>query len=203
MSKAKLMAVVLAAGASTRLGQSKQLIKYRGETLLNRALRTGQWLTQRPALAILGHDAENISNTLPKSASYHLCSSWEQGQAHSIASAFEVLDEDVDSVLIMTVDQWAITRMEWLSMLGIWQQESHEPIAAAYADTLGIPAIFPRSYFERLSTLSGDVGAKSLLMNQAETIMVYMPNAAKDLDTPDDLAELEALNAADDDDQVL
>ena len=63
MSNPKLMAVVLAAGASTRLGQSKQLLKYRGETLLNRALRIGQWLTQKPALAILGHDADRICKT--------------------------------------------------------------------------------------------------------------------------------------------
>lgn len=197
MSTPKLVAAVLAAGSSQRLGQPKQLIRYRGETLLNRALRLGSWLSQQPPVVVLGYEVDQIRRGLPSSARVVVHDAWQQGQGSSIAALVSCLPADVDAVLIMTVDQWSIPTLEWLSMLGIWKQEADSIIAAAYADTVGIPAIFPRRYFAQLSHLTGDRGAKELLLNDPGTIMVSMPHAAKDLDTPEDLAELEMFSGAD------
>ncbi len=67
-----------------------------------------------------------------------------------------------------------------------------ELAAAGYADTVGIPALFARSFFDELLTLADDEGAKKILISHAETLVkVAMPEAATDIDTPADLAKLQ------------
>ncbi|GAB4188590.1 MAG: nucleotidyltransferase family protein [Wenzhouxiangellaceae bacterium] len=199
MSEPILQAAVLAAGASRRLGQSKQLVKYRGETLLNRALRIAARLSGQPPLVILGCEAEKLDSTLTQPALVVHNDDWEQGQGSSIHAAIKATPAQADALLLMTVDQWAIPELQWLSMLGMWRQEPQAPVAAAYAETLGIPAIFPRQRFADLAALRPQDGAKPLLLDWRDTIMVSMPAAAMDLDTPADLAVLEQQAASGDD----
>jgi molybdenum cofactor cytidylyltransferase len=72
-----------------------------------------------------------------------------------------------------------------------WKGEDGSIVASVYGQHVGVPAIFPRPFFSELMQLRGDQGARAILERNAyRLVRVPMPNAAVDLDTPEDLAAL-------------
>jgi molybdenum cofactor cytidylyltransferase len=85
-------------------------------------------------------------------------------------------------------DQVLVASDEYQRLLDVARTNPERPIAAAYDDTVGVPAVFPARYFERLSALQGDRGAGSLLKSDDQVVPIDMPSAAFDIDTPEQLA---------------
>ncbi len=187
-------AILLAAGASTRLGQPKQLVTLNGETLLARAVRIAHEAGCSPILVVLGAEAEHIRAACPlPNAIIVLNQQWPEGMASSIRVGIEALrgiapQEAADTlhgVLLMTCDQPAVTP-DHLRALGA----SGDITASAYAGRRGVPAYFPASSFAALSQLTGDSGARELLRASRA---IPLPLGELDIDTPEALAEAQRL----------
>jgi len=179
----KTAAVILAAGASTRLGEPKQLITIHGETLLARTIRIAQESGVDQIFAVLG---ANIDALRPQAHIATILENplWQQGMATSIhagvnaASAF-------DAILLLTCDQPAVTPFH-LAQLLVTSGEGKRIAASSYAERTGIPAVFPQKFFPDLLTLQDDSGARHLLRaHQHEVAKVVLENGELDLDTPE------------------
>lgn len=188
-------AIVLAAGASTRLGQPKQLVQFQGKSLLRRtaeaAIASGAW----PVMVVLGRDAEAL---LPELAGLAVAavanSNWQEGMGSSLrcgVEAFQRASPAATGVLLMVCDQPRITAAH---LEGMWARyaATGKVVAVRHGDRPGVPAIFPAKYLPDLARIAGDKGARSLLggLVAAEIELVELPEAGFDLDTPEDLVRL-------------
>jgi len=190
-------AIVLAAGASRRLGRPKQLLQLEGESLLARAIRLANEAGASPVIAVLGAHSEAIRASI--SSMRVLCAfneRWEQGIAGSIQAGLEAIDlnaPDSTGALLLTCDQPRVTTAHLQVLLNQFAARGADAIVASrYAGSHGIPAVFPRGVFADLRSLEGDRGARSLLANPpCSLIAVEFAGGEIDIDTPDDLIQLE------------
>jgi molybdenum cofactor cytidylyltransferase len=185
----KIPAVILAAGASRRLGEPKQLVEVGGETMIHRMARIAL-LACDPVLVVLGFEAERIKDALrdlPVGRVRNL--DWEEGMASSLRTAVSALPLDARAALFLVCDQPAVDQELIEKLLAVHQEHPDRRIASVYAGTRGIPALLPRRDFDAILQLRGDRGAKPLLQDP-DVVEVPFPGGELDLDLPEDLRKL-------------
>lgn len=184
-------AIVLAAGASSRLGEPKQLLLLAGETLLERSIRIAREAGCKPVVVVLGANEEIISSRCALDDAVVVFNfEWEDGMASSIRAGLAAVEASVvegrqptsPGVLLMTCDQPAITAAHLRALMA-----SGTLTASYYEGRRGVPAYFPAFSMPSLFQLTGDCGARSLL-HSADAI--DLPGGELDIDTPADLALL-------------
>jgi molybdenum cofactor cytidylyltransferase len=180
-------AIILAAGASTRLGSPKQLVQFRGKTLLEHAIDAGRACDR--VIIVLGAHADTVHTVVPSDVEAVMNPSWSDGLSGSIRAGVGVLlDEKVCAVLLC--DQPHVTR-EHVSRLLDEQRETNAPIVATeYGEVLGVPAVFERCRFATLAALRGDEGARKVISQEAVVGRVRFDGAMIDVDGPDDVRRL-------------
>jgi molybdenum cofactor cytidylyltransferase len=185
--------LILAAGSSTRMGRPKQLLPYRGRTLLRHAAETAVATGYAPVVLVTGALHEELTAEVAGlSVQVVHNPEWETGMASSIRAGLAMVqDAQPRAVLVMLSDQPLVTP-ELLQQLVAQQQQSQTPIvAAAYGDTLGVPAIFDRTQFSALNQLRGAQGANRLIASLGPGVgRVSFPAGLLDVDTPEQYAAL-------------
>jgi CTP:molybdopterin cytidylyltransferase MocA len=184
-----IAAVILAAGASSRLGRPKQLVTLSGETLLERVIRAAREAGCAPIVVILGANrTEILANIQLGDALHAINDQWREGVASSIRLGVHILEnvaKEAGGVLLMACDQPAVTASH-LRLLIIADQVR----ASRYAGRNGVPAYFPRKHFAELMGLTGDAGARTLLAHAPSEELVH---GELDIDTAEDLARAREL----------
>ncbi|WP_109488173.1 nucleotidyltransferase family protein [Occallatibacter savannae] len=188
-------AVIIAAGASRRLGQPKQLLTLNGETLLARCIRTARAACAGPVFVVLGAHRHQIETQVDLSAANIVVNdSWEQGMASSITAGVQALMEhepDATGVLLLVCDQPAVTPEHLGRMFRAFRQNPTNVIASTYAGKRGIPAIFPAQAFQDLLALRGDQGARRLLAEADRSVAeIPLEGGELDIDSPEDASRL-------------
>jgi molybdenum cofactor cytidylyltransferase len=186
--------LVLAAGASTRLGQPKQLVQIGGRSALHRVVSSAVAVAGNAVTVVVGAHAKELTYLLSRlPVSYVVNKYWEEGLASSLKCGLATVPAAADAVMIVLGDQVCVTSDDLHRLLSAWQSQGSVIAAATYEQTVGVPAIIPRAYFGELAELRGDEGARKVIKrNPDRLVRVPMPNAAIDLDTPEDLAALSA-----------
>jgi molybdenum cofactor cytidylyltransferase len=186
----KIGIIVLAAGSSTRMGESKQLLEVDGETLIARAARTAISSGMNPVVVVLGA-AEKEHREALKDLQVELVVNihWQHGMGSSlkVGLAFMQKKADVDAVIVMLCDQPLLTATH-LTELGARFISTGKPIIASfYAGTAGVPALFAKSLFAGIAGLPDAEGAKKIILEHPhETVAIVFPEGSIDLDTPED-----------------
>ena len=186
MPAQRAAAVVLAAGASSRLGQPKQLVRLAGEALLERAVRLAQEAGCAPVIVVLGAAADVIESSCNLSDAQIIHNpQWTEGMASSIRSAVSQLPGEVEALLVLACDQPAVTASHLRALCAA--AAGGGVAASAYGTRRGVPACFPASAFTGLMHLQGDTGARDLLQSARA---IDLPGGELDVDTPESLAEM-------------
>lgn len=183
-------AVVLAAGASTRLGEPKQCLRRDGETLLHRAARLALETAPRRCLVALGADARLLCPLLADlPVELVEVDHWRDGLGASLAALRAALgDTPVDRVLVLGCDQPALERAHLLALLGAAAQAPSGCAFSGYAGVRGLPAAVAAAAWQA-GTFSGDAGLRALARSTDRHGVVPAEALALDVDTPADLAE--------------
>lgn len=187
----KLGIIILAAGSSSRMGQSKQLLDISGEPLLRRIVRIALDVVPDEVFVVLGANPEEhfkVIEDLPIKSVYN--DNWQKGMGSSIKAGLNHLLEvspTINAVMILVCDQPLLTT-DHLKKLKQTFIASGTPVAAmAYSNTVGVPAIFEKSLFPDLINLPDDKGAKVMLEKKSSVLLtIPFPEGSIDLDTPDD-----------------
>lgn len=189
----RLYAIVLAAGASTRFGSPKQLVRIGGRPLLHTVVTRAAEVTGNGLIVVLGAGAGELAPLLKHSpGSVVVNRHWREGLASSIRAGVARLPSSCAGVMLVLADQATVSSDDLKRLAGTWRRRPDCIAAALYAGTTGAPAIFPRGTFTELAALRGDSGAQPLLRRSAHRVIrVPMPAAELDLDTPEDLLALE------------
>ena len=192
---AGIAAIVLAAGASTRLGKPKQLIDIDGESLLRRTVRLARESGCAPVFVVLGSEAERMRSEIENLAATPLINDgWSAGMGSSLRRGMEAvcaMDPQPYAVLVLVCDQPKLA-VEHLRRLTVGQRTAGGGIAAsAYAGRMGVPVIFGREFYPELLELQGDRGAREVIRRHAEAVRaVPWAEGELDVDEPGDLARL-------------
>ena len=189
----RFAAVILAAGASTRMGTPKQLLELGGQPLLVRAVAAALASPAWPVVVVLGANAEQIR---PALAPYPVLvtenPAWAEGMASSIRAGVSTLQQfsrHLDGAVIALCDQPAFSPAVIAELVAVQRQTGRSIVAARYAQRHGAPALFLREHFPTLASLTGEEGARALLNDHPERVAsVDLPALAVDLDTPADVA---------------
>jgi molybdenum cofactor cytidylyltransferase len=183
--------IILAAGSSSRMGQSKQLLPVYGKPMLRHITELAVSLHPAVAVVVLG-DHEHAHRDAIKSLPVNIVinTNWASGMGSSLKSGIGQLlklNPSVDACLVLVCDQPHVSA-HYLTMLMEQYETAGKSIAASfYANSPGVPAIFNRTLFEELMSLDDAHGAKKIIeRNLHDTVSVPFPEGAVDLDTEDD-----------------
>ena len=187
--------IVLAAGASARLGVPKQLLNYNGKPLLQHTLDLVNELENIKSVVVLGASAEVIVDHITLNhSSIVINDDWSIGLASSIICGLTHLNKQcpgMDYALFVVGDQPYLSLELLQKMISLAKQESHPVIASTYSDQVGVPALFHRSLFGELSRLTGDEGAKKVIQNNIDHVgLVSFEQGEVDIDTSADYENL-------------
>lgn len=187
--------IVLAAGGSSRLGRSKQLLEWDGRPLVVRAAAALLEAELWPVVVVIGADADAVRAAvarLPVLAIEN--AAWPEGMASSIrtgVAAVEQFSRRIEGVLLALCDQPAFDAKAVRRLREAATQSGKSIAAAHYGAGPGAPAWFARRHFAALRALTGDQGARALLQAAGDEVAaVELPELAADVDTPADLAQL-------------
>ncbi|MBC8025423.1 MAG: nucleotidyltransferase family protein [Steroidobacteraceae bacterium] len=186
--------VVLAAGASTRFGSTKQLVRVNGRPLMHTIVSRAVELAGHSVTVVLGANAGELAPLLKHTpATVAINRDWSEGIASSIRTGFANAPPTSDGILIVLADQIAVSTEDLRRLAGVWRRDPNSLACAQYAGGIGVPAIFPRWCFRELNELRGDRGAQLLLQRHVDRLVrLPMPSAEIDIDRPEDLLALEA-----------
>jgi molybdenum cofactor cytidylyltransferase len=189
------IAVVLAAGASARMGRPKQLIEVGGETLIRKAIRCSQKAGADEIVVVLGYNHEEIKKEIegmPIHITIHEHA--EKGMGSSIKHGVNfVLNNysEVNALMILVCDQPLLTLIHLKKIIEEFKHSKSPIVASAYSNRKGVPVLFHRSMFDQLLQLDDEHGAKKMIeQNSALVKAVDFPDGSIDLDTPEDVRNL-------------
>lgn len=187
----KVLAAVLAAGASTRFGSAKQLAKFGNQTLIEHVQTVLLSSTVDGVVVVLGSDVEAIRQHMFPEVDVLVNENWNEGIAASIRLVADFADSHKASHLLLLVcDQPFVSSCLVDKIVAISMFETDKIIACRYGDTFGVPALFPRQFFSSLVALKGDTGAKSIIKQTAEVELVDFPEGLVDIDSQADIRSL-------------
>ena len=190
----KIGLIILAAGSATRMGKPKQLLSYQGRSLILHAVEVALASLCQPIIVILGGYVEQIKPELmPKAVQVVENSQWQEGMSSSIRAGISMLlktNSKLDAVIISLADQPLVSSQIFNQLIQSYQETQKVIVASKYNETTGVPALFSNALFPELMQLEGG-RSKALIQKYIDTgLVLLIPEAAIDIDTPDDYKQL-------------
>lgn len=191
MSSGRIGAVILAAGQSRRMGDANKLLTlWHGKPLLCHALDLFQG-RGLPMLLVTGHDAEAVAALArPFGCKIVHNPGHEEGMGRSLAAGIAAVPPEWDAALIALGDM-PLIRSETVRALLTARTENACILAPEMGARIGHPVLWPRAFFEELTQLRGDKGAREIIDRHADrlhTVPVDDPGIFRDFDQPDAFA---------------
>jgi molybdenum cofactor cytidylyltransferase len=190
-NESRVSIILLAAGSSSRMGQSKQLLEVNGTSLLLHSVRVALDSGAKSVNVILGANElahrEIIRNQPVSVISNHY---WKSGMGSSIKAGLNHIVRkysDTEAVIIMVCDQPAINSAHLRNLISSFKSTNSPIVASAYSGTVGVPALFSRAFFSNILMLKDEQGAKKIIEQFPEQrASIDFPDGSIDLDTGDD-----------------
>lgn len=190
--------IVLAAGASTRMGKPKQLLTYGNRTFLRHAAEVAVASVCRPILIVLGAYASQLQSEFDNLPVRSVINErWADGMGSSIQVGVETLNTydragRTKALVLMLCDQPYVTTAVINDFVAAYHLNDKGIIASEYDGALGVPALFGRKHFAELTTMRGAAGAKHIIAAHASDVVpMPFPNGVTDIDTPEDYRQLQ------------
>ncbi len=184
--------VLLAAGASTRMGRPKQLLPVAGRPLVRLATEVALAAPVSPVVVVLGARAGEIAPALDGLRVHAVTNeSWADGMGSSIRTGVRAaleLDPQLAALIIALADQPGVSAGHLGRLIATRRERGRDIVASASGGIAQPPALFAAAWFPRLLALPGDAGARTLLTEQRDSLALVPLAVAADLDTPDDYA---------------
>jgi CTP:molybdopterin cytidylyltransferase MocA len=194
MSRTGLSILIPAAGASERLGQSKQLVKYHGTTLIQKSVENAFAIGPAEVIVVTGYQAGPVKRSVRQSGVIWVHNQrWSEGMGTSIATGAARVNSQSSGLMVLLCDQWRIGQHDLSTLAEQWKSSPKSIVCAQVKGRNMPPAIFPSSLFRQLRALEGHRGAQTILAAHAPMLTsIPLENAAFDLDTKADLSLLKS-----------
>jgi molybdenum cofactor cytidylyltransferase len=191
--------IILAAGASTRMGRPKLLLTYGSRTLVRHAAEIAAASICRPILIVLGAYTNQLVSEIDDLPVRSVMNErWADGMGSSIRAGVENLNtydraDGIEALVLMLCDQPYVTAAVINDLVKTHYLNGKGIVASAYDGILGVPALFGRKYFAELGIIRGDAGAKEMIpAHVSDVVPVPFPLGIMDIDTPEDYRKLQS-----------
>lgn len=187
----KVALVVLAAGQSSRMGRPKQLLEIGGQPMIRLVARAAIASGCDPVLVVRGaHDISPAISDLPVEIVEN--NFWQQGMGSSIRCGIKALSAyDTQGAILTLADLPLVKAETFRQMRELWRAIPNSIVAAKYAGTLGVPALFSESFYPELLNMPVEQGCKSVIYKNLEVVTQFLcPEAEVDIDRPEDFQAL-------------
>jgi molybdenum cofactor cytidylyltransferase len=187
--------ILLAAGGSTRFGKPKQLLNYKGKSLLQYVAGQATHANADPVIVVLGAGAIALRQEADQ-PDLHIVENtgWKEGMSSSIRCGINTLfeiDPGCDAVILMVCDQPFVTASLLNELVARQKETGKLIVTSSYGTAIGPPALFHKRIFPELLKLTGDAGARSVVQQHTgEMATVLFPQGAIDIDTAADYESL-------------
>lgn len=180
-------AIVLAAGSASRMKTLKQVLPYGRRTLLAHAIEQAKLAELSPIVVVVGAQAAAVQRAVAHAQiDIAINAKWAEGPGTSISAGVAAIEHtDIGAVALLLGDQPLVSAAHLHTMRQLLFQSDCQAVAAEYSGTIGAPAFFKRNLFGRLKALPPASGAKGLL-DAVKVVRFPLPEAATDIDTPED-----------------
>ena len=187
-------AIILAAGASSRIGSDKALLKYRGVPFLIQIRGVIESAGLRPTVVVLGRSADKILKELDLSSSTVVRNPEpDTGPLQSLKLALVELNQMVDGALVWHVDRPRVQKRTVEQLVQRAEQGPEPIIVPSYSERRGHPIVFMRPVFDELLQTQNALGARAVVRADPQRVAVLPvddPAVLEDIDTPEDYREL-------------
>lgn len=190
--------IILAAGSSSRLGQSKQLVEIDGVPLLLRSTKAALDANYSNVVVVLGAHSDihkKAIDHLPVKIITH--PDWEKGMGSSLKAGLQHIVTsglETNAVVVMVCDQPMIQASHLKLLRETYLTTSKKIVASRYGNTTGVPALFDQSLFPELLKIKDVQGARFIIEHHADTVAaIDWPDGSIDIDTPEDLKKFKSL----------
>jgi molybdenum cofactor cytidylyltransferase len=186
-----IAAIVLAAGASTRMGANKLLLELGGERLLHRAVRTALEAGLSPVLVILGHEAERARASLGALPCRSVLNpAPARGLGSSVATGVAAVPDDAAAAVVILADMPGVTAAMLKALAARHRATGALLVVSEYGGIVAPPVLYDRRLFPELAALDGETAGRAVIeRHRADAAVERWPAAAlQDVDAPADLA---------------
>jgi molybdenum cofactor cytidylyltransferase len=194
--RGSVVGVVLAAGSSSRLGRTKQLLPLGGRPLLARTLDNAARSSLDAIVVVLGHDAQAIQSQVDfpaANARVVVNERYREGQSTSLHAGLAALPPDAAAALFILGDQPLLGPAVFDAILDAYARTGGPIVQPVYGGRRGNPVLFDRALWPELAQVTGDQGARGVLRaHQAEVVEVPIEGEyyTDDIDTEEDYQRL-------------
>jgi molybdenum cofactor cytidylyltransferase len=190
--KTKICAIILAAGASKRLGTPKQLIPHNNSTLIGHTIQCTLDSKCDETVVVLGANATLIQKKISNfPVNIVRNQNWKMGMGYTIRVGLEkveTVNNNIQAVVLLVCDQLFLTSKIIDRLIESYLSFKKPIIASEYDGTLGVPVLFNKKFFPELLKIDGIFGAKIVVENHPRQVWsVPFPKGGFDIDTPNDL----------------
>lgn len=195
-----IAAVVLAAGASSRMGQPKLLLPLDGQPVVTHVARAVVASTAHPIVVVVNQETgTRLTPHVPEPCRVVVNPDARAGMATSLRAGLAAAQVDapqLGGILVVLADQPLVRAAQLRRLVDHARIAPADLLASAYEGTRGTPVYFPRDYFAEIEALRGDEGGRSILARHVDalTLIGLGPSAlALDLDVPQDFERIKGL----------
>jgi molybdenum cofactor cytidylyltransferase len=195
-----ISAIILAAGASSRMGQPKAALPFgqTGETVLSRIVSTFLAGGVPQIIVVAGAHLDAVRGAMPpREARARVIehAGWQQGQLSSLLAGLAASDDHLllEAVLVTPVDVPLVNASTVAAVIAAWRRTRAPIVRPVHGERHGHPVMFDRSIFAALRSADPAMGAKGVFATHCYRVLnvdVNDPGAFEDIDTPQDYARL-------------
>jgi molybdenum cofactor cytidylyltransferase len=190
----KVSGIILAAGKAERMDKAKQLLPFRGTTILGQVSKNALDSSLREVIIVLGYAAEEIRQAIDfNRAQIVINQDYADGQSASLKAGLSAISDESAAALFLLGDQPLIGANVIDAILEQYGKTSAPIVIPTYGGKRGNPVLIDRTLFTRIESLKGDVGARFFFdeyADQLHEIDMGDEYLVLDVDTPDDYTRL-------------
>jgi len=190
----RVAGVILAAGASRRMGRNKMLLQLEGESLVRRAARRALQAKLSPVVVVVGHEADRVRAELKDlPVEFAVNPDFTGPTSSSLHQGLNKLGPDLDAVVVMLGDMVRVTEAMLAELVTAAQGSAAPLVVSRYGDVTAPPLLFRRALFGELLAWKGEGCGKPVVqVHKHEAVYVDRPVALlADVDTPEDFAAVQ------------